>query len=126
MPLYDFVCEREHVTERLAPFGCERTECFVCGKPATRVAVNRILVNMPGPKGELVKHYYEAASEAKDAYERTDDPVAKAATRPDIWRPAYTRARNKLQAAQIMGNEPDRWADPDPHKSAREVLAAEI
>lgn len=45
MPLYEFVCSREHTTERLAGVNCETVECFTCGAPAKRNPVNRVAYN---------------------------------------------------------------------------------
>mgnify|MGYP001590476436 CR=1 FL=1 len=120
MPLYDFICPEGHVTERLGPFSLDLVAC-ACGKPAHRAEVNRIMFGLNGARGERIQDYYDAAAEAKYAYESTDDPEARAATRPDIWRPAFTRARNKLYDKALIGVESERFADPDPHKSAAEV-----
>lgn len=120
MPLYTFHCLEGHVTEMLGPFSLELISC-ACGKPAQRAEVNRILFGFTGVRGETIAHYYEAASEAKHAHDSTDDPQAKAATRPDIWRPAFYRSRNKLQEKVLMGAESDAWVDPNPGKSEREI-----
>ena len=121
MPFYDFTCISGHETERRASFEVSAIACPVCGEDAVRSPVNRVLFHLASPHGEKVTNYFEAASTAKDAYERTDDPAAKAATRPDIWRPAWTRARNKLHERHFFGVENDRFVDPNPGKSAREV-----
>lgn len=42
MPLYDYACEDGHVTERLMPVEAAQTECFTCGRTATRKAVYAI------------------------------------------------------------------------------------
>jgi hypothetical protein len=117
VPLYEFVCAGGHVTERLASFSCEATVCFTCNQQANRVQVNRIMPRIAAPKGERVAHYMEAAQEAMHAHDSTDDPVAKAQTRPDIHRPAYYRAMEKT----LIGD--DRWTEPRPHESDREVRA---
>lgn len=120
MPLFEFRCSAGHYTERLQGFSGAEVIACACGEPASRVEVNRIMFNMPGRQGEKYAHYHEAASEAQYQHDKTDDPVAKAATRPDIWRPALTRSRNAMQEAVIWGKD-DRWADPNPGKSAKEV-----
>ena len=125
MPLFDFHCSSGHVTEKLAPFATEVISC-ACGEPARRAEVNRILFGFKGANGEKVSTFYEAASEAKHTYESTDDPAAKAATRPDIWRPAWYRARNALNDKVIQGADSDSWADPQPGKSAKEAQSLEI
>ena len=119
--LYQFKCPAGHMTEKRQGFQGPGVIYCPCGEAAQRVAVNRVYVITPGPKGIRVSDYYEAASEAKDTYERTDDPQARAATRPDIWQPAWYRSRNKLQEQAIIGAESDCWADPNPGLSEKQV-----
>lgn len=45
MPLYEYACGDGHITERLMPVEAEKTECFTCGKTATRQAVYHIAFN---------------------------------------------------------------------------------
>lgn len=39
MPLYDFVCKQEHVTEVRRKVECEAILCPACRRPAQRVAI---------------------------------------------------------------------------------------
>jgi hypothetical protein len=117
MPLYSFRCSDGHVTERLAGFDCRSTDCHICGTEAFRAEVNRIIPRMASPRGENVRHYLEAAETLEYKHDHTDDPVAQAATRPDVWRPAFYRSHAKL----FEGN--DRWHEPQPHSTDKEVNA---
>ena len=120
MPLYVFTCPEGHATERLGPFSLELITC-ACGATASRSEVNRILFGLTQARGERIQDYYDAAREAQHVHDSTDDPALKAATRPDIWKPALQRAKTKLYDQRLFGVESERFVDPNPHRSAAEA-----
>jgi len=120
MRFYDFTCPDGHVTERRAPLGTTAIPCG-CGQEAQRVQVNRIGLMVGRQAGVPVAHYLEAAQEAEYRHDRTDDPAAKAATRPDVWRPAKQRAKTRIHEQALGIDDQTTWVDPRPKVSQREV-----
>jgi hypothetical protein len=123
--IYDFTCTQGHTVERRASITTVSVDCPECGGVANRSQVNRVAAMVVGPRGERVQTYYEAAQEARFVHDSTDDPTVKAATRPDIWRPALQRAKTKHFGA-ALGVEESRWADPNPGLSERERLREQL
>ena len=124
MPLHDFRCAAGHVAERRVARGVEAVPC-ACGQEARRAVVEVFAQASRTPPGVPIAHYYEAAQEAQYAHDRTDDPLVRAQTRPEVWKPALYRARNKTRE-QALGfrREGDRtWADPRPYVTEREIAA---
>ena len=92
MPLYQYQCNRAHVTEQRASLDTESIRCG-CGNRALRVQVYRdqYMHAETGPKGgrknepprdeksyrEQFKEYREATQEMDYAYSRVDDPTVK-------------------------------------------------
>lgn len=120
MRFYDFTCPGGHTTERRAPQGTTAIPCG-CGLDAQRSQVNRIGLAVKATVGVPVSHYYEAAREAQYIHDSTDDPTVKAATRPDVWRPALQRAKTRITEQALGIDDRTTWVDPRPKVTAREV-----
>lgn len=122
MPLYDFRCSAGHVTELRVEYGVEVVAC-ACGQSAERERVFRIAGQMGRPQGTPIAHFAEAAQEAQHRHDSTDDPTVRAATRPDVWRPALQRAKTKqFDKAMGVSNE-THWTDPRPKLSDKQLRA---
>lgn len=105
MPLYDFECDRGHVTESRQGFDTTSIPCR-CGRLAGRVGVYRdqFIHAETGPKGgkrnevprdeirlgQDVREYEEAVGEVAHAYSKIDDPTVK---KPDYFKIAKQRAK---------------------------------
>lgn len=119
MPLYEFRCPSGHAFERLAERGADGVPCW-CGVAAER-RLSTFASYRAAEPGVPFAHYHEAAQEAQHAHDRTDDPAQRAATRPDIWRPALVRSRNKIREDALGFTDQRTWTDPRPKVSEREV-----
>lgn len=120
MRFFDFICPDGHVTERRAPQGTTAIPCG-CGREAQRSQVNRIGLAVKAAAGVPVAHYLEAAREAEHIHDSTDDPTVKAATRPDVWRPALQRAKTRIHEQALGIDDRMTWVDPRPKVSQREA-----
>lgn len=125
MRFYDFRCPAGHSTERRESPHTSQVEC-ACGQVAKRAEVNHFAIVSAQPRGVPVAHYLEAAREAEYAHGRTDDPQVKAATRPDVWRPALQRARTRVHERALGIDNRMAFVDPRPKLTERERSAEAI
>ena len=119
-PLYEFRCESGHLSERRVSLGVRSVECD-CGLAAEHVPVARIAYRMAGAKGIPIANYAEAAAEAEHRHDSTDDPAARAATHPEIWKAAAQRAKTRAYERALGYSGDTHWVDPRPKVTEREV-----
>ena len=90
MPLYDFRCPEDHMTERLAGFHVSEVACPVCGLPARRLEVNLIQHN--GFAAIPTKERYVNLNRAVEAqHELVYEAEKNHAELPDLWQIAKDR-----------------------------------
>lgn len=106
MPIYEYVCENEHVTERLVGFGVEGPQpCQACGLTAERQEVYRILpFTDSGVKiGRInevpldqrcikVSKFKEAAQELEYNHAKNEETVQHKLDHPDYAKIGITKA----------------------------------
>ena len=99
MPIYEYVCVDQHLTEAINGFEVSEIVCRCdgCGKPAKRVPVyhTQFLGQATIPLGERdhrqnFSEYVEASEEISYHYDKADQDRGQPIKRPDLWGTART------------------------------------
>ena len=97
-PLYEYVCEAGHVTERLAKGRDESLIYCGCGLPSERQTVNRIaftgFARVPVDQREIrMGAYNEASQEIAYRQDRQTNVDGSPANHPSLWKAAKREAK---------------------------------
>ena len=85
-PLYDFICQDGHTTERLARVETEVVYC-ACGKPAKRASVYRVAHNRFSSPVDFVMTEPMRAAHEEALGRKHDALAAKAEAVGNGWKP---------------------------------------
>ena len=94
MPYYEYVCARNHVTERRGGVDDVHAPCSVCDAPAQRRTFNLAYVvgtTTPIEQRQEVRDFQEASHEVDYHYSKAENegmPVK----RPNLWKQAKKKA----------------------------------
>lgn len=108
MPLYDFLCQRSHVTESIQPMDRSVIVCPVCLSPANRQAANRVTMAMPEvDKRGMFRRFQEASQEIDHAAARQEQSTGQAIQTPNYWGAAKERAKRMIAAGEAPATRKD-------------------
>jgi len=120
MPLYDYECSNEHVTEDRQGYDVTVILCPSCGDSAFRHAVylEQYMQAETGPRGgqrgaptprdqvdyrKDYQEFQEASQEVEHAYTKAEEETGAPIKRPDLWQQAKERSRAAFREGQIQG-----------------------
>jgi len=93
MPIYDYRCNRDHLTESIQRMDCSVMPCAVCQSPAHRLAAYRVAITIPeiDMRGKY-RRYTEATAESEHAVQKVEASTGQAVQTPPLWQMAKQRA----------------------------------
>lgn len=108
MPLYDYRCDRGHVTEAIQPMDRGFIWCPWCDSPADRVAANRVAITAPevDTRG-MFRRFTEASAELDHAATRVEQSTGQAVKTPNYWLAAKQRAQARIAAGEAPAAKGD-------------------